>query len=139
MPHPLQGRISATRTRSVAALGELLRAIVLISDSDDERIVALLEDDTCPLEAFIIGSVEALVDAVGESSELITDLVEISSFTADSVITDAGLLEKKRESQRLGQRRIAAGGTWEDLTEEHQALFTYMLALEAALGAKASA
>ena len=138
MPHPLQGRISATRTHSVAALGELLRAVVRISDSDDERIVALLEDDTCPLGAFI-DSVEALVDAVGELSELITELVEISSFTADSVITDAGLLEKKREARRLGVRRLAAGGTWEELTEEHQALFTYMLALEAALGAKASA
>ena len=136
MTHPLQGRISATRTRSVAALGELLGASVRISD--DERIVALLEDDTCPLEAFV-NSVEAVVDAVGVSSELITDLVEISSFTADSVITDAGLLEKKREAQQLGLDRICGGGTWEDLTEEHQALFLYMLALEAALGAKASA
>ncbi len=136
MAHPLQGRISATRTRSVAALGELLGAIVPISE--DERIVALLEDDTCPLGAFI-DSVEALVDAVGELSELTTELVEISSFTADSVITDAGLLEKRRAAKRVGQARIDAGGTWDDLTEEHQALFLYMLALEAALGAKASA
>ena len=136
MPHPLQDRILATRTRSVAALGELLGAAVWTSG--DEHIVALVEDDTCPLGAFI-DSVDAVVEAVGELSDLITELVEISSFTADSVITDAGLLEKKREARRLGVRRLAAGGTWEDLTEEHQALFIYLLALEAALGAKASA
>ncbi len=136
MAHPLQGRISATRTRSATALGELLGALVPMSE--DERIVALLEDDTCPLGAFT-DSVEALVGVVGELSELITELVEISSFTAYSVITDAGLLEKKREAQRLGLQRMAAGGTLEDLTEEHQALFLYMLALEASLGARASA
>ena len=136
MAHPLQGRISATSTRSHAALGELLGAIVWISN--DERIVALVADDTCPLGAFV-DSVEALVGVVGELLELITELVEISSFTADSVITDAGLLEKQREARRLGQVRIFGGGTWDDLTEEHQALFTYMLALEASLGAKASA
>ena len=136
MAHPLQGRISATRTRSVATLGELLGAIVW--SKDDERIVALVADGTCPLGAFV-DSVEALVGVVGELLELITELVEISSFTADSVITDAGLLEKQREARRLGQVRIFGGGTWDDLTEEHQALFTYMLALEASLGAKASA
>ena len=136
MAHPLQGRISATRTRSVAALGELLGAAV--PTSEDKRIVALVEDDTCPLGAFI-DSVMALADVIGELSELITELVEISWFTADSVITGAGLLEKKREAQRLCQVRIFGGGTVDDLTEEHRALFTYMLALEVALGAKALA